>query len=334
MNGRLARWLWSLAWRPGPSAAACLLIVRHHRVYDESDAPLYRIGVSAGVLERQLDMLAGAGLMPVTVSEGLEWLATASGGRRVAMTFDDGYADNVTLALPRLRARGARATFFLTAGLMEERRAPWWDVLAHALEHTRRDSVEGLVGVPEPLPLGTRAARARALVALLPLLHVAPGRQTEWLDALRERLGVGETPRCALATWEEARALAAAGMEVGAHTLTHPFLGTCDRDRQRAEIAGSRTLVAERLGVTPAGFAYPGGDYDAISLEEVERAGFRFAVATRRGDNPPGAPRFELRRRGLSDGACLSPRGRFSRRLALAELHGAFDRMRGVESHA
>jgi peptidoglycan/xylan/chitin deacetylase (PgdA/CDA1 family) len=207
-------------------------------------------------------------------------------------------------------------------------------VLAHALERTRRDRIEGLEGLAEPVPLGSHAGRARALVALLPLLRVAPERQRAWLETLRDRLEVSDAPPCALATWEEARALTAAGMEVGAHTLTHPFLGTCDRERQRAEIAGSRSLVAERLGVTPAGFAYPGGDYDAASLEEVERAGFRFAVATRRGDNPRGAPRFELRRRGLSDGACLTPRGRFSRRLALAELHGAFDRLRGVESLA
>lgn len=332
--GRLARWLWSLAWRPGAESGARLVIVRHHRVYGDGPSPLYRIGVSAAVLERQLDMLAGAGLTPVTVTEGLEWLASARAGRRVAMTFDDGYADNVRAALPLLVARGARASFFLTAGLMEERRAPWWDVLAHALERTAVPRIEGLDGLPEPLALVDRADRQRALGALLPLLRVAPERQHALLEALRERLAVRETPPCELATWEEASALVKAGMEVGAHTLTHPYLSTCDRERQRAEIAGSRARVAERLGVEPAGFAYPGGDHDAVSREEVERAGFGWAVATRRGDNLPGASRFELRRRGLSDGACLSPRGRFSRRLALAELHGAFDRMRGVESPA
>jgi peptidoglycan/xylan/chitin deacetylase (PgdA/CDA1 family) len=334
MTGRLARWLWSLAWRPGPRAGARLVIVRHHRVYGAGETPLYRVGVSAEVLERQLDMLSAAGLTPVTVSEGMDWLGSAPHGMKVAMTFDDGYADNVRLALPRLAARGARASFFLTAGLIEERRAPWWDTLAHALERATVPRLEGVAGLAQTLPLTDRGARGRALVALLPLFRVGPERQAALLETLRARLGVSAAPPCELATWGEARALRDGGMEVGAHTLTHPFLSACDRERQRAEIAGSRALLAGRLGELPAGFAYPGGDYDDVSLDEVARAGYRWAVATRRGDNGPGTPGLELRRRGLSDGACLTPRGRFSRRLALAELHGAFDRVRGVESYA
>ena len=330
MNGRLARWLLSLAWRPRSPASPRLLIVRHHRVYGEGETPLYRIGVSESVLDQQLEMLARSGLAPVTVSEGLAWLAGAREGVRVAMTFDDGYADNVRCALPRLVRRRARATFFLTAGLMAERVAPWWDELVHALEHTTRP-LEGLGWAQGPLPLEGPADRARALAALLPLMRVPPETQRARLDAVRAALGVAAPAPCELATLEEARSLIEAGMEVGAHTLTHPFLSLCDASRQRAEIQGSMTLLAGRLGVRPAGFAYPGGDYDATTLAEVGLAGLEWAVATRRGDNVASSPRFELNRRGLSDGACLSPRGGFSRRLALAELHGAFDRLRGVE---
>jgi hypothetical protein len=55
-----------------------------------------------------------------------------------------------------------------------------------------------------------------------------------------------------------------------------------------------------------------------------------YAVTTQTGDNRPGAPRYQLRRRGFNEGACLGPGGRFSSRLAMAELDGAFDRLRGA----
>src|SRR5437762_8162312 len=122
---------------PLEGPAPRLTIIRHHRVYGDHERPLYRLGVSERVLAAQLEMLERAGLTPVGVAEGWKRLRAGEPGHRVAMSFDDGYEDNVTRALPLLFSSGARATFYLTAGLMEERRAPWWDVLAHALDHAR-----------------------------------------------------------------------------------------------------------------------------------------------------------------------------------------------------
>ena len=114
-------------------------IIRHHRVYADGARPLYRLGVSEHVFTEQLSMLARAGLTPVTVAEGVAHLDRGEPGHVVAMSFDDGYADNITRALPALERFGARATLFLTAGLIDERRAPWWDELAHALSAPRRN---------------------------------------------------------------------------------------------------------------------------------------------------------------------------------------------------
>ena len=117
---RWLRWWMSLLPHARP-AGPRLVIVRHHRVYGAGERPLYRLGVGAELFDRQLGLLARLGLTPVTVAEGLAWLRGAREGRRVALSFDDGYRDNVTLALPRLVKAGARATFYLTAGLMERR---------------------------------------------------------------------------------------------------------------------------------------------------------------------------------------------------------------------
>jgi peptidoglycan/xylan/chitin deacetylase (PgdA/CDA1 family) len=329
VNGRALRWLASLLPGPDGGRTASLVIIRHHRVYGPDERPLYRLGVGEDVLRAQLALLARRGLAPVTVSQGLARLTSGEPRRTVAMSFDDGYADNVRRALPLLVAAGARATFFLTAGLIEERRAPWWDELAHLLAATRaaRFEHEGRVHGVEG-----EAGRARALRALLPAFRATPATRKSLLEGLAGQLGVATPAPCELATWEECAALRAAQMEAGAHTLTHPFLSTLPAEEQAAEIHGSFELIARRLGERPRGLAYPGGDHDAASVAAARAAGASWAVTTRAGENRAGTPAFELLRRGLSEGACLGPGGRFSARLTMAELDGRFERLRALRA--
>ena len=331
MSGRTWRWLASLPPGPGGGRAASLVIIRHHRVYGPGERPLYRLGVSEDVLRAQLAVLARRGQVPVTISQGLARLASGERRRTVALSFDDGYADNVRRALPLLAAAGARATFFLTAGLIEERRAPWWDELAHRLAGARAGRLEH---EGRSFELADEAGRRGALRALLPAFRVSPTAQRALLESLAGRLGVPDPAPCELATWEECDALRAAGMEVGAHTLTHPFLSTLPATEQAAEIGGSFELIARRLGERPRGLAYPGGDHDAASVAASRAAGAAWAVTTRAGENPVDAPVFELLRRGLSEGACLGPGGRFSARLTQAELDGRFEWLRALRTPA
>ncbi|HYM80226.1 MAG TPA: polysaccharide deacetylase family protein [Candidatus Limnocylindria bacterium] len=329
MSGRALRWLMSLAHRRADAGTARLTIIRHHRVYRDGERPLYRLGVRESVLRDQLELLQQLGLTPLGVAEGVRRLDEGRAGHWVALSFDDGYADNVRAALPLLAARGACATFYLTAGLMETRRAPWWDVLAHALERSSGDRLEWSAGGRTyDLSLHDLRARVRALAALIPSLRVVPAEQAERLGSLRSALGVSDPASCELATWAESEALVAAGMEVGAHTMSHPFLSLLPGSEQDAEIRGSMDLIQRRLGVRVQGLAYPGGDYDAVSLDVARLAGLAYAASTRAGDNAIDQPRHELLRRGLPEGACLGPGGRFSRHLTTAELDGAFDRLR------
>lgn len=336
MSGRLLRWLLSL-WPRSSRSVPRLTIVRHHRVYDDHERPLYRLGVSASVLESQLRALSVAGLAPLTVSEGLARLAESRTGHWVAMSFDDGYADNVSRALPLLKAAGARATFYLTAGWIDARRPAWWDELAYALEHARVPECRWTSdqGRVVSLRLATPRDRADSLRKLLPEMRVPTEARARSLERLREATAAAGEARCEFADWSEAARLLEAGMEIGAHTLTHPHLSLLDPAGQRREIEGSIRLIESRLGSPPTGFAYPGGDLDERSVAIVRDARLAHAVTTSRGDVTPGADRLRLPRRGLSEGACLGPTGVFSTRLTLAEVRGAFDGLRSrVEAAA
>ena len=332
MSGRALRWLLSL----GPGAvtrrhkAAVLTIVRHHRVYADHERPLYALGVRESTFAGQLEACRHAHLVPVTVREGLARLVRGDAGQAVAFTFNDGYADNVGRALPMMRRMGARGTFYLAAGLMETRTAPWWDELAHALEHGREASASVRLAEAElHVERATPAGRSAALRALLPLLRVPPAEQRRRLDTLRAALGVDAAAPCELATLEAARALHEAGMELGAHTLTHPFLSLLPADDQRREMADSAARIRAVTGAEVTGVAYPNGDHDAVTVEQARAAGFAYAVSTRAGDCVAGSPAWSLPRRALPEGACVGPGGRFSERMTRAELAGAFDRLRG-----
>lgn len=334
MSGRLVRWVLSLAAGTKAPGAPTLTIVRHHRVYADGARALYHLGVSESALAGQLAALARAKLTPVSVAEGLQRLEKGVVGHHVAFTFDDGYADNVTRALPVLERHGARATFYLTAGLMEERRAPWWDELAHALERaTKPLATVEWGGTSVALDVRERAGRAAALRALLPLLRVVPAEQHARLAALRAALGVADRAACEFADWAQAKALVSAGMEVGAHTLNHPFLTLLSPDSQRREMADSAALVREKLGCGTPGIAYPNGDHDAATVSAARAAGFAYAVLTRSGDAVAATPRWALPRRPLTEGACTGPFG-FSARMTLAETRGAFDALRKGRAEA
>lgn len=337
MSGRLLRWLLSLGVRGNGARRGSprLTIVRHHRVYADGDRRLYPLGVSERLFAGQLEACARAGLVPRTVREGLEWLKRGEPGHAVAFSFDDGYADNVDRALPILRRFGARASFYLAAGLIEERRAPWWDELAWLLERGEAAAaVVTLAGEPLPIERASAAGRRVALARLLPLLRVPPAEQRARLEALRVALRAPAGAPCELAGWPALAALGEAGMELGSHTLSHPFLSLLPPDEQRRELGGAAALIRERTGAEVTGAAYPNGDHDPATMCAARDAGLGYALATSAGDCTlrdlaAGGRLHELPRRALPEGACVGPTGAFSRRMTLAELDGAFDALRG-----
>jgi peptidoglycan/xylan/chitin deacetylase (PgdA/CDA1 family) len=115
------------------------------------------------------------------------------------------------------------------------------------------------------------------------------GRTSAWLP--RER-GV-ELP---LADWGAVRALAAAGFECGAHTLTHPRLPELSPAACREELAGSRATLEDRLGRPVRHFAYPFGAYNEAVRAAADEAGYRSAVSVRLGLSAPDDDRLALRR--------------------------------------
>jgi peptidoglycan/xylan/chitin deacetylase (PgdA/CDA1 family) len=111
--------------------------------------------------------------------------------------------------------------------------------------------------------------------------------------------GWDDGPRLDLLDADGVRAVAAAGHEIGSHTLTHVRLSGADPATSAEEIAGSRQVLQEVLDAEVAGFCYPWGDFDAAAAEAVRAAGYDHACVT--GDFSPG-DRFTLPRSYVAPG--------------------------------
>ena len=106
--------------------------------------------------------------------------------------------------------------------------------------------------------------------------------------------------------WEEAREVAAGGIELGAHTRTHPILSRVESPEELTEeIGGSKRRIEAQLDRAVDHFCYPNGsnqDFNAAAVAAVEAAEYRTSVTTEPGLNFPAADRFRLLRIGVEPG--------------------------------
>jgi peptidoglycan/xylan/chitin deacetylase (PgdA/CDA1 family) len=120
--------------------------------------------------------------------------------------------------------------------------------------------------------------------------YVVSGRTGQYNDWDATALNV----RKPLMSADQVREWQAAGMEVGAHSRTHPHLPTCTDAELQAEVAGSKADLEDLIGTPVTQFCYPYGDLDARVVAAVRQAGFSAATTTRRGRTRPGDDLLQL----------------------------------------
>ena len=217
-------------------------------------------------------------------------------GRRVALTFDDGYRDNYDTAYPVLRSHGVPAVFFVATGFLDRPRVAWWDEIAWMVRSSRRPVLEPGAWLTAPLACDRpgRDAAIRTLGAIY--VRLPAERAGPFLEWLASATGSGRADAAAAAstwmTWDMVREMRAAGMTFGAHTVDHPVLARCSVERQRREIAGSVTRLHDELGQPPTLFSYPigaPGTFDARTRACLREAGITHAFSLSGGYQRPGA---------------------------------------------
>lgn len=222
--------------------------------------------------------------------------------RAVAITFDDGYANNLRVAARMLGEYVMPATFFVTTGFVDGTHRPWWFDLREAVKRTletecrietdngdvsfklrhsneRRDAIVGLERILKSLSAAVRDAR---LAKLLQSLGVAS------TESVYPMLG-----------WGEVRQLMSSGHEIGAHTVSHVSMGHESRETLEAEVATSIARIGEMTGKAPQLYSYPYGEAAHFTPEVaqlVREAGCIGGVTTVEGFNEAGTDPFLMKR--------------------------------------
>jgi peptidoglycan/xylan/chitin deacetylase (PgdA/CDA1 family) len=220
------------------------------------------------------------------------------GVRAVALTFDDGYRDNLTVAGPILRRLGLPATCFLVPGLLSGRASPWWEKLAWAFARRRCRRIEwqgrlftlddvsttrqAFSSVADQLKRADRIERDAAVDEIGELLR--PHGEYFVADQF---LG-----------WDGARQLCDF-MEIGSHSRYHAILSQESAQAQEADLREAKRELQEGLDRAISVLAYPNGrrsDYNASTVTAAAMAGYTHALTTMPGLNTAATPRYEIRR--------------------------------------
>lgn len=206
--------------------------------------------------------------------------------RAAAITFDDGYADNATVALPILQQYGLPATFFIATGFLNGGRM-WNDSIIEAVRACRSDSLNLTdIGFGQHV-LAASDDRRRAIDKLIGAIkYLEPTARND--AVARVVAAVGRVlPDDLMMTTEQLLALRRAGMQIGAHTRTHPILARLPDADARNEIALGKRELEHLLEAPVELFAYPNGkpdrDYQSAHVDMVREAGFAAAVSTAAG---------------------------------------------------
>lgn len=275
-------------------------ILTYHRVNDDGD-PFFG-ALPTAVFERRMRHVA-RNYRVLPLEDLVERLQRGGLPRNsVAITFDDGYRDNLTHAAPILSRLGLPATIFLATGFIGTAEVPWFDRLAHGLKKSAMDAVRTPWG--DELALSGVPARLRAMKRIVGHFKLVPDEERHrGLEELLTALGVTDQRifKNLMLSWDDVHALRGLGFTIGAHTVNHPILSRVTPQRAWTEIVGSRTMIESACGTAPRAFAYPNGgadDYTETVKRLVREAGFTCAVTTRFGLNTSNTNPWELRRGG------------------------------------
>ena len=278
------------------------VIFTFHRVVRPDTPTLHQgITVTTTLLEAALRYVRRLGWEFISMQELVARLRQGDASRPFACcTFDDGFVDNLSLALPIMREYRVPMCVFPCTGFLDRGTEPStgrpnravrsaYVLLEHLL--VRHDRL----AFPHPAfrePLVTRSFsdKQRAYFSLLSLEARDPAGFNDGLDEVFRRLGlhaVDILDGCFL-DWDGMRELASDPLvEIGAHSVTHRPLRRLDETTARWEMEESRAILKAKLGVPVRYFAYPFGSVGDCARREFDTAnelGFEAAVTTRRGN--------------------------------------------------
>lgn len=303
-----------LAWAKYCVRRKGIVVITFHRVLNDSD--FERTCSPAGMIVRES-----------TYKELLKYLARTcefvdvsdavpdDSGRkpRLAVTFDDGWADNADRAFEPLRALGIPATIFICPDRVGQTLPFWPERAASMLRSAERHSQNLRAKVVNELTGSNCASASDEILEHLKRLPTLEreGRLSKaaavagWDVAAED--GLDSTM-----SWEQIERLRDCGISFGSHTSTHEILTTIAPAEALLQLRESRAAIKAQLGSDCRTFSYPNGDWSAETRELVREAGYDLALANQSGVWSQETDPLVIPRMNICEGGLVGLRRNFS----------------------
>ena len=216
------------------------------------------------------------------------------------ITFDDGYADNHRIAMPILQRHGLTATFFISTGYLDGGRM-WNDTVIESIRRSNRSSLNlSSLGLGQH-SISSIPDRQAAISALLKQIkYLAKDERIGITEQIARLLREAQLPDDLMMRSSQVKSMRHAGMQIGAHTVSHPILAGLGDEQARGEIQRSKIFLEQLLGERVGLFAYPNGkpgeDYTPDTVRLVRSLDFDAAVTTQWGATGSRDDLFQVRR--------------------------------------
>jgi peptidoglycan/xylan/chitin deacetylase (PgdA/CDA1 family) len=277
-------------------ASNAVVVLMFHRVVDDQTFRKTCSLPATLILERTFERLTAYLAKRFTVVPLSNARTAAPKKLRMAITFDDGWADNRQLALPIAAKHGLPLIVFICPAVPGDT-FPFWP--------ERMMAVLRASGEPQLITDAEGTIEA--------LKRRRPAERDRWLVLMESTVTrVEAVSEDRVLSREEIREMAAAGIQIGSHTQTHSLLTGIDPEAARHEIRASKQAIEDMLGEKCEAFSYPNGDWSPEVRRMVEEAGYRFACTTERGAWTETSDPLTIPRANICEETVKGPWGGFS----------------------
>ena len=264
-----------------------LTVLNYHRIDDPhvEGFSTFKPNVSAtpSMFDRQMDFLTQK-YNVISATDVVEWIRGDAQlpPRPALITFDDGYQDNYKNAFPILKARKLPAIIFLASNYMGNSTPFYWDLIAYCFYKTGKDFLDipsvGSFSWKNDVSKDAVAHQIIEAVKSMPDLD-----KSKLIESFPALMGVSlskDVFKGMFLSWSDVREMTENGIEMGAHTASHPILTRISSDDAKAEIVKSKNKIEEEVGHLLHSFAYPNGqrtDFNADVIKAVRDSGLQAA---------------------------------------------------------
>ncbi|MBL4584173.1 MAG: polysaccharide deacetylase family protein [Pseudomonadales bacterium] len=202
--------------------------------------------------------------------------------RAVCVTFDDGYADNLYVALPIMKKYGIPATVFVATGFLDGG-LMWNDSIIESVRNWPDPTIDLTEFDGGVLECRTEQHKKAAITVILNAIkHLNPDIRQAYVARIAAK--VGQLPTNLMLTTAEVRELHKQGVEIGAHTVSHPILASLNDTDARSEIANGKERLERIIDDEVRYFAYPNGRYESdyldVHVDMLKTLNFKAALST------------------------------------------------------